>query len=272
MLIIVPERNLYVPPRRIHRPEDPCGYQRAPGYEEIIVPRKAATNVGSTSNLNVAAGTTLDVTYSPTAGNLLVAWGKHEGTAGAMTFARSDGTESFSLGTLVDHTNNDLHARFGYVLSATGGTSITYRMTTTSKAFRSFHLWEFNAANPWTLDTQNTGQGSGATATSGNITTTGTDEVALGGYGEYSAITVTTPQINGVAAGGSIIMNSGNFTASWYRLLSATFAGGHANCSIGSTQDYICNIIAFKSAAAGGAANVGRNPFASPVFTSKVLS
>lgn len=252
MQIIVPERNLYVPSRRIHRPATPC---YVPGRDRLIVPQRAAfAFVNSASNLNTAAGTTLDITYSATAGSLLVGWCKHEGSAGTLTVARSDGTEAWSLGTLVAHSNADLHARFAYLTSCTGGASVTYRMTTGSTPFRSFHLWEFSYSGTASLDVQNTGQGNGTTATSGNITTTGTDEVVLGGYGEYSVVTVTTPQINGVAADGSIIFSSGNFTASWYRILSATFAGGHANCTIpSSAQDWICNIISFSAAAGGGA-------------------
>lgn len=245
MLIIVPGRNLYLPPRRIHRPIEPC---RAPGFDRLIVPRQAFTFVNSASNLDGTAvtGTTLDITYSATAGNLLVAWGKHEGLAGALTFDRSAGGEAFSLGTLTDHSNTDLHGRFGYVLACAGGAAVTYRMTTAARTFRSFHLWEFSYSGTASLDTQNVGQGSSAAPTSGNITTTGTDEVVLGGYGEYSSAAITSPQINGVAADGSIIFSSGNFTASWYRILGATFAGGHANCTIGAA-DWIQNVIAFSA-------------------------
>jgi hypothetical protein len=240
--------GLLVPGVR-HRPRVPC---YAPDvYRE---PQHAFAFVNSASNLATGAGTTLDVTYSATAGSLLVGWCKHEGGAGALTVARSDGTEAWSLGTLVAHSNGDLHARFAYLLSCTGGASVTYRMTTGSTPFRSFHLYEFSYSGTSSLDVQNTGQGSSTAPTSGNVTTTGTDEVALGGYGEYSTIVVTTPEINATAADGSIIFNSGNFTASWYRLLSATFAGGHANCTIpgGAGQDWICNVIAFKAVAGGG--------------------
>lgn len=214
--------------------------------------------VNSASNFDSSGGTgtTLDIAYTATAGNLLVAWGKHEGAAGALTFDRSVGGEAFSLGTLTDHSNTDLHARFAYLLACTGG-SATYRMTTAARTFRSFHLWEFSYTGTAALDVQNTGQGSSAAATSGNITTTTTDEVVLGGYGEYSSSAITSPQINGVAAAGSIIFAAGNFTASWYRILSATFAGGHANCT-NPNADWICNVISFGIGVGGGGGAVLR--------------
>lgn len=246
--------GLLVPGVR-HRPRQPC---YSPGFDERIAPLRAFTFVNSASNFDSSGGTgtTLDITHTATAGDLLVAWCKHEGAAGTLTVARSDGTESWSLGTLTDHSNGDLHGRFAYLLACAGGSSVTYRMTTAARTFRSFHLYEFSYTGTSSLDTQNTGQGNSTAPTSGNITTAGTDEVVLGGYGEYSAATATSPQINGVAADGSIIFSSGNFTASWYRLLSATFSGGHANCTIPGAADWICNVIAFRTGAGGGGATL----------------
>lgn len=216
----------------------------------------SASNFDSTGT----SGTTVDITYTATAGNLLVAWCKHEGATGTISVARSGGTETWTAGTLIDHGNGDLHGQFHYLLACAGGSSVTYRMTTASRAFRSFLLFEFSYSGTASLDTQNTGQGTATTATSGNITTAGTDEVVLGGYGEYSSNTVTSPQINAVAADGSIILGAGNFTAAWYRVLTATFSGGNASCSIGSSQAFICNIIAIRTGAGGGSGlDVPRN-------------
>lgn len=267
MLIIVPERNLYVPPRRIHRPSVPCGHIRAPGHDEIIVPRSAFTYVGTNNNVNTGSGTTLSLTYSATAGSLIVIWNKHEGTP--TTITNSDGTNTFSAGTKVNHSNNDLSSQWHYLLVGLSG-SLTYTQTlAASRAFRTIILFEYSYTGTASLDQQATAQGSSTAPNSGNLTTTGTDQVSFGGYGEYSTATVTNPLINGAAADGSVLLGSGNFTAAWRKTFAATYTGA-ASCTLSGSADWICNQISFK-ATAGGATIYTRKPLTSPIFNSRIL-
>lgn len=212
------------------------------------------------------SATTLDVALTGIqAGDLLVAWVKHEGLTTTISVATSTSTDAFSAGTLVHHANGDLHGEFLYLLAATTTGSVTYRLTLgAARGFPSFHVWAFapDAGETWTFDVQNTAQGSTAgteSIASGAVSTTGTDEVVLGGYSEYSGNQLSAPLINGAAADGSYIGYNGgagdpNFSASWYKILAATFSSGTASATLtGGSSDFIVNVIALKSSSTAGA-------------------
>ncbi len=185
------------------------------------------------------------------AGNLVAVWTKFEGAA--TTVSVSDGTSAFTNGTMVDHSNGDLHGSWSYLLVGNSGNKTFTATFGASRPYPRVHVWEFSYTGTLVLDAQNTGSGNGATPASGAITTAGTDEVVLGSYGEYNAGLVTAPLINGAAADGSRINSPlGSLSASWYRLPGATFAGGTASCSITIGDDWLCNVIAFTTDAGGG--------------------
>lgn len=179
------------------------------------------------------------------AGNLIVLWVKWEGpTSGSMTV--SDGTSSLSIGTLVEHSNGDLQGQFAYLLSANSGDR-TYTVTfPTGAVYKRIRIAEYSYNGTISFDAQNTGSGTGVTPTSGNITTTGTDEIVLGGYAEYSNTTPSSPLINGVAA---TFITGGVNAKMWYRLVNATFTG-NASVTIDKSSAWLANVIAFKVASA----------------------
>ncbi len=193
------------------------------------------------------------------AGNLIALWCKHEGAA--TTYSVSDGTTTLTNGTIVNHSNNDLHGLWAYLLVGNSGNK-TYTVTFgASRPYVRVHVWEFSYTGTLSLDTQNTGSGNGAAPASGAITTAGTDEVVFGSYGEYNAGVVTSPLINGAAATGSRINSPlGSLAASWYRLPGATFAGGTASCSITIGDDWLCNVIAFTTNGGGGRTTRNAHP------------
>ena len=63
---------------------------------------------------------------------------------------------------------------------------------------------EFSYAGTAAFDVQSTGTGVSTALNSGNVTTTGTEEICLGGSGEYTGLTISAMQINGEAADGSV--------------------------------------------------------------------
>jgi hypothetical protein len=208
--------------------------------------------VQSNSSSTDLTGTTQAVTLTGVgAGHLLVCWLKHEGAS--TTYSLSDGTSTFTNGTIINHANGDLHGLWMYLLVGNSG-DLTYTVTLgATRPFRRLHIWEFSYTGTASLDTQNTGSGNGATPVSGAITTTGTDAVVLGSYGEYNAGIVSAPVINGVAADGSRINSPAlSFVATWYTLETATFAGGTASCSLTIADDWLCNVLALKTDAGGG--------------------
>lgn len=215
-----------------------------------------STTIDTTTALNVAAGDTL------------ATWVKHEGTSTTITIADSVAGNSHTVdaGDKVDHSNGDLSATFGYVLSAAADASFTGRATFgVAKPFRSIIVAQFrpDAGETVSKDTSATGQGNGTAVQSGTYTTSGTDEVTMGGYGEYVAATSSSHQINGVAADAvrkTDVTHANNFTAAWYRIISATFAAGRSTCTAGASGDWIGCGIAFTSVPAGALATQAVSP------------
>ena len=211
----------------------------------------AFTFVAAVGNFAAGAGTTLDATASLNVadGDVLVAWAKHEGTNGTFAVAKTTGGNDFTFdaGDEMNHSNNDLNGSMGYLLSASADATFTPRLTTESKAFRALHVLQFrpNASETVTKDGSNKAQGNISGVSSGNITTTGTDGIAIGGFASYSSSVTETEEINGVSA--TSVADQDNCTA-WYRIVTAGFTGA-ATASTGGGIEWICAAIAFKSEA-----------------------
>lgn len=247
-MILIPDRRIITPDRRIIIPPFTL-----PGYDRYIEPRRLLTYVQKPSAVADASNTTVTVTaVSTTAGSLLVAWCKWEGVLSGSTVSVMEGAGAFTAGTVQAHSNGDLNGQFHYKLVAAGGDTSIVATWTAARPWKAMHVWEFTYSGTCTLDTQiASAQGSTNTPSSGNITTTGTDEVVLGGLGIYASQTWTAgPLINGVAADQSVTGNQAHH--SWERILTATFAGGAASGTSSNNQPWVCHAIAFKVAAGGG--------------------
>lgn len=196
-----------------------------------------------------ASATSLNVSLTGVAANNLVAvWAKWEGAD--TTCSVSDATDTFTGATKRNHANGDLNGQWFYLLSSSSGNK-TYTMTLgASRPFRKIHVWEFSYTGTASFDVESTNESASSTAiTSGNITTTGTDEAVIGAYGEYSATAVSSHQINGVNADNT--QQQSVYSWTWNRIVTATFTGA-ATASLPTARAWICNVISFKAAAAGG--------------------
>jgi hypothetical protein len=227
----------------------------------------AFTFIASAGGTNDASGTTLDCSGSLNVadGDVLVAWCKYEGAGAAtMAVAKSTGspanTFTFNATDRKDHSNNDLSGGFGYLLSAAADATATFRLTLgAARVYRRLIVMQFrpDAGETVTRDTGNSAQGSATTVASGAITTTGTDEIVCGGYGEYLAATTTSELVNAGAAIEPAASPQGSYTSCWYRILTATFVAGQATASFVGGGEWVCAAIALKSEAAVG----GRTTF-----------
>ena len=203
--------------------------------------------VGAFVQSNVADELTTVSLTGVTAGNLIVLWVKWEGTTtGGATV--SDGTTSLTMGTLSDPGDNTV-GQFAYLLSANGGNK-TYTVTfPTGATFPRLRIAEFSYSGTISLDAQNIGSGDSAAPASGNITTTGTDEIVLGGFSESALVTLSSPLINASAA---TFVVGGVHTKMWYRIVTSTFTG-NASATSDTSSFWVSNVIAFKIASASGA-------------------
>lgn len=189
------------------------------------------------------------------AGHAIAIWYNWENNAnpGGVITGISDGTSSFTAGTIGDHSNNDMHGQFWYLLNANAGNK-TFTVTTSGTVqFTAWQIAEFAYDNTASLDVQNTGTGTSTALASGSVTTTGTVALALGGYAKYSSESVDisdgSPKINGVSAYGvpGWDPQSAPTTWMWYRPLSATFTGGTSTATLSGSREWVGNIIVFKS-------------------------
>ena len=192
-------------------------------------------------------GTTLSVPLTGVqAGSLLVAYVKWEGAAGTATV--SDGTSTFTADTMNNAANGDLHGQFFYLLSSSRSGNVTYTATwNPASAYRKLIVYEYTqSGGTVTLDASNRATATSGSLNSGAITTTGTDEVVFGAYGEYAASDTTNEQIGGVAADQVV---RASFASMWSKRFTAPFTG--AATATGNSPEWIGSVIAFKR---GGAA------------------
>jgi len=196
------------------------------------------TSLATSTPLNVAAG------------DILLCWS---------TFTGADTTNAVSDGgsnalTMEANTVNVSAGALGYKLIASANATATFTQTLgAARAFREIIVFQFrpDAGDTIARDAANTGSGSGAAASTGNITTGGAspiDVIVVGGALTAGVDGATSMTINGVAATGSVA----NTSAMWYRILTANFAGGNAAATV-TSDDWVCQILAIKSDAAGGA-------------------
>lgn len=222
------------------------------------------TLIASAENEAAASGTTLDALTSlnVAAGDVLVGAFKHEGSVDTMSCASVSGAPAnaftFDAGDYISHANGDLHGIFGYRLSAAADAAATFRMTeSAARPYRGMIIWQFrpDAGVTVSKDGSNTGQGNSTAPTSGTISTTGTDEVVIGLYAQYSNIVLSAREINNVAADGFEDAVATDFS-SWYRILTSTFSTGAADATQDFAFAWLCNVIAFTSVAGGSGGSV----------------
>lgn len=186
------------------------------------------TKVDQNSNTNVANGVTslaVASTVAVQAGQSVQVFVSHEGAP--VTITVSDGTSSLSPGTKVNHSNGDLSGQWFYLLSSVATGTVTYTASFSGAGGNGpeIMMYRFSYTGSASFDTeagQQTNPSNTAT-TSGNMTTTGTDEVTVCAIPNYSGNTVSLPNINGVAADGNF--SDGFGAMAFYRVTSAGFTG-----------------------------------------------
>jgi len=203
-------------------------------------------SAGGASSLNVQAG------------DLLVAICKWEnGGAATPSMARATSTPAnnytFDAGDTVIYAAADAQLSIGYVLAAAADATHTPKLTlSASRQYFRVVVLQFRPDAGETVSKDGTSaiaSGSSTAPASGNTTTTGTDGIAIGSYGEYTGATLSSALINGAAATSLIL--SGNGSAAWYKAYTSGFTGGAA-VTMSSSGDWACGIISFKSVAGGG--------------------
>lgn len=187
-------------------------------------------------------------------GDLIAVWVKWE--AGTTTCAVSDGTTSLTQyvpGVLTYTGAGEPSGVLFYLLSSVASGTVTYTASLgAARTWRDIVVMSYTpSAGTVAADgTAGVGaQGQGTAVSSGNVTTTGTDGVAFGGYSEYGSA-LTSPKINNVVAAQT--QKSG---ATNSELWSITYSSGFTGAATGTItfNNWVGGVIAFKITASGAA-------------------
>lgn len=189
-----------------------------------LVNSGAASNSGSGGTLGVAVD-------SVNVGDLVFVAGSHGTDTGAMTC--SDGTSSLTGLTQLNFGNSAGAIQGFYLLSSVASGTVTYTITYTgTPGGRNIVVYVFTPSATPTFDKQNGSEVVSTNGVSGNVTTTGTDELAFGAQLNENASASSAEAVNSVAR--TAVIDSGNHSTLWYTTPSATFTG-QATETIGSS-------------------------------------
>lgn len=213
------------------------------------------TFVNSGQTGNTGSGTSLAVNVTGVnAGDLVVVLVKWESTD--TTVSVSDGTSSLVASAAGNvGSSGAYYTSVFYLLSSVASGTVTYTVTWgAARTFRDLIVVVHTPSAAASLDGTATGtySASGTTLNSGNITTTGTDGMAFGTYGDFSGNHPTSAAINGVGATREIDGGAGVASAIWMRAYTAGFTGAATGTITSAGPDWVCEIIAFKIGAGGG--------------------
>lgn len=209
----------------------------------------AFTFVQKNGNRNESGTSITTLTVALTAvgaGNFIGFFAKFEGAATTCTI--SDGTDTLTARAQYNHSAGGDNGQFFHLNASSAGDK-TYTMTLgAARPYVRIYVFEYSYTGTVSFDTEiNAEAGSSSAVNSGNITTTGTDELCLALYGENSAVTISAQQINGVAA--DQIQSGGTYGSAWTNVFAATFTGA-ATATLSAAGKWICMLVAFKTGAA----------------------
>ena len=211
---------------------------------------------------DAGSATTLDCTSSLNlnTGDVVVAISAWEGST-TSTVAETGGGNSLTMATLQNDGSNWL--QFAYSLSTTANATSTFRQTLAAgQVIRRILVLQFRptAGSTVSLDAgPSNGSGNGTAITSGNITTTGTDEIVCGGMNAFDySTTISNRNIGGSAADGSAVDAVANklICCISYKIYSSTQTNINAQFTTSASNLWLGQIIGFKAIVAASADTV----------------
>ncbi len=215
------------------------------------------TFIASVSGYRSSSGVT-SVTASSTlnvqAGDVLVGIGEWQfaGTGDTTTIVQSD--DSTNLMTLgrEDVQSSDIGGAIHYKLNATADSTAEFKLEVSASSRRlSIIVLQFRPDGSETQSTDGTpsvSKGSSTALNSGNITTSGSDTVIVGGGSSADLTAFTSVQI-GADAADAVITES--YLEAWYKLYDSGQTNVAANATV-ADDNWVGTVLGIKSVAAGG--------------------
>jgi hypothetical protein len=211
------------------------------------------TLVNSNSASGGAGSTTIATTVTGVgAGNLVVIY---TGNNQPATMTVDDGGSDTPTQDTINSASGAVRTQFHYILSSVASGSVTYTCTfDVSASNRIIIVYVFSYTGTCTFDAANRdGAATGTACASGNITTTGTDELCFGGLYSEGDQDMTALQIAGTNVTAQIDNARGTLS---YLAFGSTFTNQFTATQAASTR-WNAGLIAFKNSAGGGFAGIG---------------
>lgn len=179
------------------------------------------------------------------AGDVIVMCSKNESGTGGTPYGMNDGTTSFTIGVPGGVAASTV-SQCGFIPYSFSSGTVNYVASPPGGiAATEVRVAEFSHTLGMVVsDASGGATGSGANVNSGNITTTGTDDIVIGFYGENGTGNLTVPKIAGQAAAGTIGTGT-NVSQMWYVSTTTTFTGPATGTNSGVAQ-WGANIMALK--------------------------
>jgi hypothetical protein len=184
------------------------------------------------------------------AGDLLIALcGGASGSISNLKIAESDGVTNLMTLLATSYRATDFFQQVGYVLAASASAEAYFAFSHTENVlYGRMLILQFRAVGKtFAFDAgPSPVGGTDAAEASGQITTTGDDELIIGIHGEWSGATQSALKIGGQDADWSYT-GAGPFWTAWYKLFYAPQSNIAASATLSGTDEWLCNIVAFKA-------------------------
>lgn len=214
----------------------------------------ALTFVKSAGTRTAGSGTTITVQLTTvTAGHLIVIFAGAAAVT-STTVSVSDGTTAFTLTPQGVQANagNACFGSFHYLLSSVASGTVTYTATFgAAKTNGVIYAFEYSYTGTPAFDVENVASSNGGTTalTTGNVTTTGSDEVLLVGVVSNTfGGAITSPTIDGTA-GTHATQEAGPLSEVYDLAKTGVTVGGGGTMW---NSSWVALIASFKATAAGG--------------------
>jgi hypothetical protein len=209
----------------------------------------SASNYTDTSGTALSCSSTLNIAAKDTI-VCLAAW-----NADTTTTTMDQDDSSNALTEFATVHNDTTNMALGYLLVAAADATATFRVTLgAARQYRGIIVLQFRPDGTDTLSLDagpSSGTGTGTAVASGNINTTGTDEIIIGGVAIDQDITSDSGLIGGGAATMVEVGPYGD-TAIWYRIYTTDPGDGiNASATADASYDWACDVLAIKSVAGG---------------------
>ena len=213
--------------------------------------QESASNFSSASGRDLDTSTTLNVSI----GDLLVGIMSWDGAVTAAGAMYEDDDSSNQLTLLTEQNDGSTNLQMGWVIATSANATATFRMDPgANRSYRNIIVLRFTYSGGTPEfedggDAASDGSGTGEASTSGNISITSSDSLAIAAVSWYSSTNSETGfTIGGQAADGNIEVSQ--YLWVWYEAFSSNQTDINAYCEWSGSVDWLTDVFALDNVGA----------------------